>query len=50
MSDPDQVTIEFASEQKAQAFRRWLGDGAERLHWDEFDDAAYDLVWLAEED
>lgn len=47
--DPTQVTIEFASEEKANAFRRYMGTEAGRIWWDPFDDEAYDLVWLAEE-
>lgn len=51
MTDDDawKVTIEFASYDKAQAFREHIGKDGGTIRWDRFDDVAYALVWIEEE-
>lgn len=47
------VCIEFESDEKAQAFRAEFGkDGKDSTHirWNSYDDRAFSLVWLAEDD
>ena len=49
--DRTKVTIEFETEAKAEAFRRFLDTDAELIRWNlAARDGSYALVWLAEGD
>lgn len=50
--DRTKVIIEFETEAKAEAFRRFLDTDAEMIRWNlaAGTESSYALVWLAEED